>query len=303
MAASCTVTLISRGREEECRDRLAGRAMGKNSLFVWFFKSYHALAVSPIEEPLITGIVQFGLKPTLGLVKMFLLFYFLFGFCNNDHWIHASNVLLFVHVCFFVSHFEQPGLLYIYFPVQRPMFLPAWSTREQKQSLIGGIGSFSLYLLWACTGRWCGKPIIHLIWNLLWQRRRQQAPGYRLSSRQIGLWNAGQTDGSFSCWGPGWSKALASPLHEWRPDRMGRKACRYTETRGGWRVGAGGGEGGTLLLQNSADVIYVHLQKPQEERTAFQVEIPQRCTSEITPLIYPAMLTGGAGISPPSVLL
>lgn len=84
---------------------------------------------------------------------------------------------------------------------------------------------------------------------------------------------------------------------------MGRKACRYTETRGGWRVGAGGGEGGTLLLQNSAGVIYVHLQKPQEERTAFQVEIPQRCTSEITPLIYPAMLTGGAGISPPSVLL
>lgn len=27
---------ISRGREEECRDRLTGRAMGKNCLFVRF---------------------------------------------------------------------------------------------------------------------------------------------------------------------------------------------------------------------------------------------------------------------------
>lgn len=47
--------------------------------------------------------------------------------------------------------------------------------------------------------------------------------------------------GSFSCWGPGWSEALASPLHEWRPGRMGRKACHYTETRGGWGVGGLGG--------------------------------------------------------------
>lgn len=65
---------ISRGREEECRDRLAGRAMGKNSLFVRFLRPYHASAVPPIEEPLIARIVQFGLKPTLGFVKMFLLF-------------------------------------------------------------------------------------------------------------------------------------------------------------------------------------------------------------------------------------
>lgn len=119
--------------------------------------------------------------------------------------------------------------------------------------------------------------------------------------------------GSFSCWGPGWSEALASPLHEWRPGRMGRKACHYTETRGGWGWGCDGGVGGGLLmhlaaspLQTSTGVTYTHLQKPQEERTAFQVEIPQRCAPEITPLIDPTMLTGGEGgeaISPPSAQL
>lgn len=76
---------ISRGREEECRDRLAGRAVGKNSLFVGFLRPYHASAVPPIENPLMVGFVRFGLKPTLGLVKTFLLFCFLVSFCNSDH--------------------------------------------------------------------------------------------------------------------------------------------------------------------------------------------------------------------------
>lgn len=47
---------ISRGREEECRDRLAGRAMEKNSLFVRCLRPYHASTLPPIEKPFITGI-------------------------------------------------------------------------------------------------------------------------------------------------------------------------------------------------------------------------------------------------------
>lgn len=91
------------------------------------------------------------------------------------------------------------------------------------------------------------------------------------------------------------------------PGRMGEESLSLHRDKrrlgvGGGVGGGGGGGGGRLLmhlaaspLQTSTGVTYAHLQKPQEERTAFQVEIPQRCAPEITPLIDPTMLTGGEG--------
>lgn len=88
-----------------------------------------------------------------------------------------------------------------------------WLSRgELRQTLIGGTGSSALYLLWAHTTLQCGNLIIP---NLLWQGQQHRAPGYHLSSQQIGSRYTRQTDGSSSCWGPGWSKAAASCLHDW----------------------------------------------------------------------------------------
>lgn len=103
--------------------------------------------------------------------------------------------------------------------------LPAWCILccgfpgELRQTLIGGTESSALYLLWAHTTLRCGKPIIPPIRNLLWQGQQHRAPGYHLSSQQIGSCSTRQTDGSSSCWGPGWSKAVASCLHDWRAEK------------------------------------------------------------------------------------
>lgn len=90
---------------------------------------------------------------------------------------------------------------------------------ELRQTLIGGTGSCAPYLLWACAMLRCGNPIIPPIRNLLWQGQQHRAPGYHLSSQQIGSCNTRQTDGSSSCWGPGWSGAVASCLHDWRAEK------------------------------------------------------------------------------------
>lgn len=106
------------------------------------------------------------------------------------------------------------------------------SQGELRQTLIGGTGSSALYLLWARTMRRCGNPIIPPIQNLLWQDQQHRAPGYHLSSQQIGSCNTRQTDGSSSCWGPGWSKAGASCLHDWRPEKW-RGVLVIKEREGG----------------------------------------------------------------------
>lgn len=213
---------ISRGREEECRRRLAGEAMGggKNCLFLRWLRLHHASTLPPIEKPLIAAIVQRGPSLTCGWGKMFLLFCVLFSFCHNDLSIHVQNI--FCHLFMFAFPSPTSGAA----EHLQAGALPALSASEPKRTLIGSVGSVSLYLLWARATRRCGAPVIHLIWNLFWQGQRRQAPGYRSSSRQIGRCNAGQADGSFSCWEPGWSEALASGLHKWRPDSMERKACR-----------------------------------------------------------------------------
>ncbi|KAK5882295.1 hypothetical protein CesoFtcFv8_020895 [Champsocephalus esox] len=85
---------------------------------------------------------------------------------------------------------------------------------ELRQTLIGGTGSSALYLLCAHTPLRCGNLIIPPIPNLLRQGQQHRAPAYHLSSQQIGSCNTRQTDGSSSCWGPGWSKSVASCLHD-----------------------------------------------------------------------------------------
>ena len=110
---------------------------------------------------------------------------------------------------------------------------------ELRQTLIGGTGVCAPYPLWAHTTRRCGNPIIPPIRNLLWQGQQHRAPGYHLSSQQIGSCNTRQTDGSSSCWGPGWSKAVASCLHDWRPEKW-RGGLVIKERRGGGGDGGGG---------------------------------------------------------------
>lgn len=68
-----------------------------------------------------------------------------------------------------------------------------------------------------------------------------------------------------------------SRLHERRPGRMEREAG-----------------GGGLLLQNSTDFILAHLQNPQEERAAFQVEFPPRNPSEMHTRDYPINISSYA---------
>lgn len=57
---------ISRGREEECRRRLAGEAMGGDCLFLRCLRSHHASTLPPFEKPLIAAIVQRGPNLTCG---------------------------------------------------------------------------------------------------------------------------------------------------------------------------------------------------------------------------------------------
>lgn len=115
--------------------------------------------------------------------------------------------------------------------------------------------------------------------------------------------------GSFSCWGPGWSEALASPLHEWRPGRMGRKACHYTETRGGWGWGWGGGVGvasnafGCFAASNQHRC---HIRAPAKA-SGGKNSLPSRNPSEMCTRDYPINRSnyahwggGGEAISLPS---
>lgn len=106
---------------------------------------------------------------------------------------------------------------------------------ELKQTLIACPRiSDVLCLLWGRTTLWCGILVIPTIRNLLWQGQQHQAPGYHLSSQQIGSQSTRQTDGSSSCWGPGWSEAAAGCLHDCRAEKWG--GGLVIKERGGTRL-------------------------------------------------------------------